>query len=185
MKRLFILLALFALIVNASAQERTIEKTLRAGYAYTLYDGDDADTLTPTNQDTIDYVLTVRNVGLVKKIAIKTKFNPIAGADTTVLVSLSGKEFSDDSYSDLISGTLTSAVTSDGVVQVLTALPSFQSFNVPFTNPSAGTADTLKYPTVIQTDYSKRLYRIRYIIQGDAAVGTGIEIDEIEFKLYY
>jgi hypothetical protein len=33
-------------------------------------------------------------------------------------------------------------------------------------------------------DQTYRYYRIRYILQGNDSVGTGIKIDEVEFKLY-
>jgi hypothetical protein len=49
-------------------------------------------------------------------------------------------------------------------------------------------ADTLEFPeqsiTIADTDITYRFYRVRYIIQGDDSVGTGIKIDEVEFKIY-
>ena len=215
----FLLISLFA--VSVFAQERTVSKDLPKGHTYYKYNGTSADTLIYTNQDTIDLIFQVELSDRVTKVAVKSRFDVIAGADTTVAITVSGKNFTDGSYTDIINSTLSSAVSANNTVKVVnttyTETNVTAAFNlteaaynsavaahdIPFTNPTAGTADTLEVgtynivnaehviaaaqqtTTVTPADFSYRYYRVRYIIQGNDSVGTGIKIDEVEFKVYY
>lgn len=248
MKKLLTLLFIGLISFTVYSQERTVTKDVRPDRTYYKYTGVAADTLISTNQDTIDLVFQIELKERITKIAVKSRFDVVSGADTTVAISVDGKIFSDDSYTSVIASTLSGAVTANNTVKtvnttfteahVITAYdvakpsftstiaafdvskPSFTStiaaFDVPFTNVAAGTADTLEFPqqtitigadtlefpqqtitigadtlefpqqsiTVTPADYSYRYIRVRYIIQGDDSVGTGIKIDEVELKLW-
>jgi len=184
MKKIILLLALVALFAcnpnGASAQERTISKTMPEGNTYFKYTGVAADTLISTNQDTIDFVLEYRNHDYVKKIAVKTRFDVVAGADTTVSVSVYGKEFSDDAtYVEVVAAATSSAVAANNTVQILASDP----YTVEAISTFAADS-TVAAHNFTPFDKSYRFYRIRYIIKGNDSVGTGIKLDEIEVKFY-
>jgi len=185
----FILSLLASLVVIASySQERTITKTMAEGATYYKYTGVAADTLKPTNQDTIDFVL-VYSGNYVNKLAVKTRFDTIAGADTTVSTSVFGKEFSDDdTYVQIIGATTSSAVTANNTVQVLASdlyatVAAAQDYIYQEINTNQDTV-VVAERTITPFDKSYRYYRIRYILSGNDHVGTGIKIDEIEVKFY-
>jgi len=180
---LFLTLVVIAFACNpqeTSAQERTISKTLPTGVYYYKYTGVAADTLKATNQDTIDVVFYYMSPQYVTKIAVKTRFDIIVGADTTVSTSVFGKEFSDDAtYVSVIGASTSSAVTANNTVQVLVSDPYITEAAYTFGADSITAAHTHT-----PFDFTYRYYRVRYILQGNDAVGTGIKIDEIEFRIY-
>jgi hypothetical protein len=122
MKKILIISILaFGLIGLVQSQDRTVTKAMQSGYTYYKYSGAAADTLT-ANQDTIDFVLTYAASGWVKKLAVKTRFDVIDGADTTVSTSVFGKEFDDDdTYVQVIGASLSSDVSANNTVQILTS----------------------------------------------------------------
>lgn len=190
MKKLLFILGMFISLL-AFSQERTISnKVLNSGETYLKYTGVAADTLKATNQDTIDLIITNYNAGYVEKIAVKSRFDIIVGADTTVAVSVFGKEFDDDAtWVEVIASTLTSAVTANNVVQVLSNDPYTTNagyVGIIKQHNSQLTTDTLTVPAHVYTPFDKsyRYYRIRYIIKGNDSIGTGIKLDEVEFKIY-
>lgn len=184
MKKLFIFFGLILFAVVAMAQERTVNLTLTTGNYYYKYTGVAADTLKPTNQDTIDVVFYYTSPQYVKKVSVKTRFDIIAGADTTVSTSVYGKEFSDDAtYVSVIGASTSSAVTANNTVQILTCDPYLTEAQYITGRITGG--DTVNVAHAITPfDFSYRYFRVRYILQGNDAVGTGIKIDEIEFRIY-
>lgn len=186
-----ILICLFAFVALAlNAQERTVNLELKVGETYKKYTGTTSDILIPTTTDTIDVVIAYQSTGYVKKIAVKTRFDKRTTADTTVSVSVFGKEFSDDdTYVQVIAAATSSAVTTDNVIQVLVSDPYETNagyVGIIRQHNSQLNTDTLTVPSHVITEFDKsyRYYRIRYILSGDDSVGTGIKIDEIEFKIY-
>jgi len=205
MKKIIFLLAIVLLAVQGMAQERTVNLTIPNEGTYINYTGASADTLIATNQDTLDIVVRYNGPGYVRKVAVKSRFDVIAGADTTVSVSVFGKEFSDDAtYVEIIAAANSSAVTANNVVQILTSdwTEVTATFNstvaahtmlTDTTGLSAYPADSTVVPshvianaaqTVTPPDKSYRYFRVRYIINGDDNVGTGILLDDFEFKVY-
>ena len=191
MKKLFLFFGLLALVAmiactpkGANAQERTVNITVPLGYTYYKYTGVAADTLKPTNQDTIDFVFAVQLHEYIEKVALKTRFDIIVGADTTVATTVAGKEFSDHTtYTDVIASTVSSAVTANNTVQVLVSDPyTVEAQYVTGRITGGDTVDVAHNHTPFDKSY--RYYRVRYILQGNDAVGTGVKIDEIELKLY-
>lgn len=192
MKKLINILFLVILSVSIFAQERTVSKDFRrTGDTYYKYTGTAADTLIATNQDTIDYVFKVMQHYFVKKIDVKIRYDVVAGADTTVSAQLDGKEFSDQTtYTSIISAANSSAVAANNTVHIIssdyTESIGAHTLLTDTTGLSGYPADSIAVPaqTVTPADKSFRYYRLRLIIAGDDATGTGIKVDEIEIKLY-
>lgn len=190
MKKIIFIFGLLALVAmmactpkGANAQERTVNITVPLGYTYYKYTGVAADTLKPTNQDTIDFVFAVQLHEYIEKVALKTRFDIIVGADTTVATTVAGKEFSDHTtYTDVIASTVSSAVTANNTIQVLVNDPYIVEAAY-MTDVGANDSTNVQHNHT-PFDKSYRYYRVRYILQGDDAVGTGVKIDEIELKLY-
>jgi hypothetical protein len=139
-------------------------------YAKTYY-ASVSDTLKPTNQDTMDLIFQYRGNDYVKKISLRSRFDKITGADTTVKVSVDGKEFLDDagSWTAIVTSSTSSAVTTNDVIQVLNS------------DWSETTTGAVLAPTV---DKTYQWYRVRYIIAGNDIVGTGVKLDEVQLVLY-
>lgn len=188
MKRFIILISVLLIGFVSFAQERTITKNMGSD-TYFHYGGTADDTLIATNQDTIDLVIQYKGGGWIRKVAVKSRFDTIAGADTTVAISVYGKEFYDDAtYVQIIASTLSSAVTTENIVKVVTSdyTETTTAFDVDGYDEITTDVDTLAFPaqTVTPLDKSYRYYRIRYILQGDYTVGTGILLDDVELLLY-
>lgn len=205
MKKIIFLLSIVFLSVQGMAQERTVNRTMGLNETYHYYGGSSADTLIATNQDTLDIVVKYMGGGYIRKVAVKSRFDVIAGADTTVSVSVFGKEFEDDAtWVEVIAATNTSAVTANNTVQILTSdwtetVAQYTS-TIAAHNMVADTTGFQNYPadtiavaaqtitnaaqTLTPLDKSYRYFRVRYIINGDDSVGTGILLDDFEFKVY-
>lgn len=183
-KFLFFVLSIVFFAVQGMAQERTVNLTIPNEGTYINYTGSAADTLTATNQDTLDIVVRYNGSGYVRKIAVKSRFDVIAGADTTVSVSVFGKEFSDDAtWVEVIAAATSSAVTANNTVQILTSdwTETVASASDSF---EADSSIVVASRTVTPLDKSYRYFRVRYIISGNDSVGTGILLDDFEFKVY-
>ena len=155
-------------------------------YSYWDYTGLSTDLLVSTTSDTIQIRYHVKkHVPYTAKVM--SKFNPIAGADTTVAITLYGRNSTDESWTSLVTGT-SDVVDADGVTKTISSSSTMTvaAFDVPFTNPAAGTVDTLEYPVQTYTysflEYSYLL--VQYVISGDDSVGTGIELVRSELKLF-
>jgi len=185
MRKLILTIGLIFVVLLAFSQDRTVTKMLDKGATYYKYTGVAADTLGPVDQDTIDVVFQVRVDEFISKIELKSRFDLVDGNDTTVAITVSGKNFSDDDYTELISSTLTDDIDADNTVKVLTGshTSSIASFIAAY--EVADGDSTLTYPviTVTPEDYSYRFIKARYIIQGTSAAGSGVKIDEIELKI--
>lgn len=122
----FILISLLAFLFAGlvPAQERTVNlypngvfdlktaNTLSVGY-----NGSTSDRLIPTTRDTIDYYIAVKNQSAEPlHFYARFQFDTIAGADTTIAITVQYKKFTSESYSDLIASALTSAIGADTAV---------------------------------------------------------------------
>lgn len=164
MKKIVLFLSLLlTLPLMTFAQERTVTVTpMSPGVTYSVYNGTAADTIVYINQDTIDVVFTYRGPA-VSKLAVESLFSPISGADTTVSVSVYGREFEGaGAYTEIIAPTVSSAVTANSIASVLSATAA----------------------NAVNGDESFRQFRIRYIIQGQSAAGSGITLDAVKLKIY-
>ena len=181
---LFVALIAFACDNGAMAQERTVNITVPSGNTYHLYTGTASDVLIPTTTDTIDLIFWFRVDEYVQKVAVKTRFDMRTTADTTVATTVSGKEFADHTtYVDVIASSVSSAVTANNTVQVLVSDP--YTVEAQYVTGRVTLGDTVNVAhNNTPFDQTYRYYRVRYILQGNDSVGTGIKIDEVEFKLY-
>lgn len=209
MKKLFIILFLGLISLTVFSQERTVTKLLGKGDTYYKYTGVTLDALVPTTRDTIDIIFQVRVDERIEKIEVKSRFDMLTTADTTVKVSVFGRNFTDDTYTSMIASTTSDAVTTDNVIQVLTGgyteshVTAAYNLTEAAYNMTSDTATFKYYPadtiavashiiaaaeattTVTPVDYSFRFIRVRYIISGNDITGTGIQIDEVELILKY
>lgn len=210
---LFITIAILFSCKSISAQERTVylnggSSSTYDGYGTVFrldkdrkltYTGTAADTLKYTNQDSIAFIL---QVGAVDENSFPTHFyanfyaKGLTGTDTTFKIESDYKINDRDSWTQLVPDVtsavtpttgVSKAVTSLGIIADYSRTQTVAAFDVPFTNPSAGTADTLEFPqqTYTITEYQNpalhyRILRFLVIISGDDSVGTGIEIEEVE-----
>lgn len=148
------------------------------------YTGVAADTLT-ANQDTLIYNITL-NKAEPFNYYIKIGLDTIAGADTTVVVNINGRMFDDEDWT-LIETTTSSEIASAADVTIESVTDAdfyFPAYDVPFTNPTAGTADTLEYPIltpVVSINPFYRQIQVEIIISGEDFTGSGIKLTDIQW----
>jgi len=151
------LLSLFLglFVLISTAQDRTVSLNAMGAYdTYDSYTAVAADTLT-ANQDTLDVKFYYQG-NYANKIAFKIKLDTIAGADT-LTTSVLGYDFADDTGAD---ATIAAATTNlAGETSVI------------ISDDYSGGAD----------EFSWRYYVVRLIRTG---TGSGIKLEEIEFKVY-
>lgn len=196
MKKLLFIMIVFFVAFSAIGQEierpsstkyNTFSRNPEKGnYSYWNYDVSSSDLLVYGTSDTIDVRYQVKKH---KPFTAKliSKFNPIAGADTIVYIQLLGRNSENESWSTILSDS-SAVVITDGVVKSIntptspTFAATIAAFDVPFTNPTEATKDTLEYPlqTISLAETATLLeYRYlctRYILGGDDSVGTGVEL---------
>lgn len=189
MKKLILFLALVAIAIactpsGATAQERTVNVTVPPGNTYHVYTGTTSDVLIPTTTDTIDVIFWFRVDEYVTKVAVKARYDMRVLADTTVALTVAGKEFYDHTtYTDVIASTVSSAVTSNNVIQVVTLDPYTVEAGYVTGRIALGDTTNVQHNHT-PFDISYRYYRCRFILQGNDATGTGVKLDELEIKLY-
>jgi len=180
MKKLILFLAMFTMTFAMIAQERTLStRKVASRDTYNKYTGVAADTLISTNQDTIQIPYFI-NKSYPMSYVINTTFDAIAGADTTVIINVYGKVFSDDSYT-LIQTATSAAVATELLVKTIFVEPIL-AYAATFAADST-TTGTLTNPHTSATCY--RYYMVEYIISGDDSVGTGISIEKVEWKWWF
>lgn len=188
MKRLIVFLAIMAGLIMAcnpsKAQDVTHTFVMGSNDTYYNYTGSAADTLGAVDQDTIDLVFVYRGDRYIEKVAVKTRFDVVDGADTTCNISVFGKEFSDDgTYVQVIASTLSGDINVNNTTKVIVSDPYTVEAQAQYTISGADSV-TLAH-NFTPFDKSYRYYRVRYIHIGtNSAAGSGILIDDVEFKLY-
>jgi hypothetical protein len=201
MKKIFSLLFLLAFTICLVAQERTVDlnggKILDLSKVKTIgFNGGTLERLLPTTRDTIDFTLKVANLGTAPMhfYAVIT-LDTIAGVDTTVAITVQGKNFANQAYSDIIASALTSVVSAEQL-NVKTSLGVITDF----TETTASATDILRQVTVGNSDTltvaARSLTRLtnpvlyysylkfRLILKGNDSVGTGIKIKRIEINFF-
>jgi hypothetical protein len=188
MKKVISLISLVLFAVVAMAQDKTVN-IISQDYTshYRLHNAGVSDTLT-ANQDTVDYVVRYTGAELIKKVSVKLRYDVISGADTTVNVSVFGKEFEEDgTYVQIIGATTSSAVAANNTVQILASdyTETIASYVASVNQANIADADTITFAaqTITPLDKSYRYYRIRVIYDGPDFTGAGIKIDQIEVQL--
>lgn len=201
MKKFILFLAMSIMAIVAVGQERTY--IFNNGNALDLtttkwiaYNGTASDYLIPTTRDTIDYVVLVKNQTSdpLNFYAVFT-FDTIAGADTTVAISVDYKMFNSQSYSSLIGSANTSAISAETlVVKTSLGVTSYE------TRTTAAAVDLLRQTVIANNDTITvaqrvqtsqvnpvlyyRYLKFRLIINGNDHTGTGIKVKRLEIQFF-
>ena len=171
------------MLAGITAQERSVNLA-GAGKVVDIrstkhiaYNGNTSDRLIPTTRDTIDYFVIVDNYdpGPLHFYARLT-LSPVAGTDTTVLITVQEKKFAGESYTDIIASAATSVVSTTASY-VKTSLGVTTEFTETL---GGGTTTTRLANTLLRYRYLK----IRLILPGDDTVGTGIKVDRVELQFF-
>ena len=178
-------------IERPSSSEYNIfsKNTQKINYSYWDYEGISTDLLIPTTSDTLHIRYHVKK-HRPYTVKIMSKFDPISGADTIVYINLLGRNSTDENWTSILTDS-TAVIDADGVTKTISSLMSptitIGAFDVPFTNPTSATADTLEFPEQTYTYTSPYLeYRyllVEYILAGDDSIGTGVELKRSEIKI--
>lgn len=201
MKRILFLICFLLVGLGSIAQERTV--VLNSGSyldlnstKYYFYSGTTSDYLIPTTRDTIDFVLLIKNQSSDPlNFYAAITMTPIAGADTTVAITVQQKMFETGTYTDLIASALSSAITTT----VITAKTTL-GVTVQRTNTTASAVDLLRQTVIanndtitvasrVQTEQVNaslyyRYLKFRLIIAGNDHVGTGIKVSRFEINFF-
>lgn len=198
MKKILFVLTLIFVFVLSQAQERTKDLGIvdLSQTHKVAYNGTTADYLLPTTRDSIYYTVTITNQGNgpLHFYAVIT-LAPIAGADTTVAITVQGKKFSNESYSDIIASALTSVVSAEqlNVKTSLGLIAERTSTTAAAVDLFRGTIiannDTITVAqrietTVVNTSLYYSYLRFMLILTGNDSVGTGIKVKRIEIQFY-
>jgi hypothetical protein len=177
--RWLIVILLFVSLA-ATSQERSVTlPNMTASQTYYKYTGQTADALVPTTRDTIQYTIYL-NKEYPVQYYINMNLAPVAGADTTVVYTLYGKVFAGESWTQIATGT-TSAVTTtiNSPISSFTAtdyLASTLVFEADSTVSGRLTsANTASYYRYLMLDLQ---------LSGNDSVGTGVKINNLEFKIW-
>ena len=182
MKKFITFITIALMFVSAQAQERTVniagnnslvDLTVSKNVAY---NGGTSDRLIPTTRDTIDYFIVLKNYN-EGPIHFYAQFvlDTIAGADTTVLITVQEKKFSNETYTDVIASAATSAIGSE-VKVVKTSLGVITEF----TETIVATNTTRLVNTLLRYRYLK----FRLILPGNDSVGTGVKVKRVEIQFF-
>ena len=183
MKKFIIIFTGFLfMIAGTFAQERTVNLAGGNNLVNTQttkvvnYNGNTADRLIPTIRDTIDYYVTLSNYdpGPQHFYAVFT-FDTIAGADTTVAITVQGKKFANESYTDIIASDTTDAISAQA--NVTTSLGVVTEF----TETLAGGVTTTR---LANTLLRYRYLKFRLILTGNDTVGTGIKVKNVRLIFF-
>lgn len=178
MKKLFIFSILILLVCALFAQERTVNlgiidlKTTKN----VPYNGTTNDRLVPTSRDTIDYTVTFSNydAGPIHWYANFT-LDTIAGADTTISVTVLGKKMA----SETAWATLKAAATSSAVSAEL------QVSNTSFAINAVDTTSLKNYTSEkLNTLLYNKYMNFRLILKGNDHTGTGIRVKRVELQFF-
>lgn len=222
MKRLlFLLIAFVAFAVNA--QERIVNKTFTSGRTYYKYSGTTSDYVDGDTYDTLTFVMFL-NKDYPIQVYTRSDLSLVGTADTTLSITLDGKVFSDEDWTNIASDTRygtadTSSVLSTDDLSVYTltsiALPTYNLtggdtsyFSITFDTTAVSSDSIGYYSATVKNDSIStstataasagglvlnmtknnvyqfyRYIRLQYIIAGNDLTGTGIRLNDIEFKL--
>ena len=195
MKRFVLLFVLILVALIGTAQERTVDTMTfdrnpnGKNYTYYSYTGTSSDILLPTTRDTILVPFDTKKPSAYEYDFIM-KYDPYTTADTTVTVKVVGRNSTNESWT-VIQTDVSSAVTTDGVVQSIssgkTASIAAYTMLTDTTGLAGYPADSISVPAQTITYTDKIRYRYigaMLILTGDDSVGTGIELKQLELKLW-
>ena len=165
MKNLFLTITvIFALLNVVTGQERTVfngKTQLNTGTTYISYTGIAADTLTETNQDTIDFVFTNTNHYAIEKVSFSIIADTLAGNDSVYYTLTGLNYYPAGNETNIVSGGLLFNASND-IGEVLKVWNDSTNYDISF-----------------------RYYKFRLIQSANNSYDGGIEINKIIAKLYY
>ena len=194
---------MFTLTFAMFAQDRTIRlRKVPSKDTYISYTGVAADTLT-ANLDSIRIPYFI-NKSYPMSWVINTTFDTIDGVDTTVVINVYGKVFSDDSWTKIQTET-TGLIIASEIVKTTFTEPTVtiastytdtyddtyaETFAADSTTAGATTGATTVgvvagTTTAVASSTFYRYYMVEYIIEGDDDVGEGISIEKVEWKWWF
>lgn len=194
---------MFTLTFAMFAQDRTIRlRKVPSKDTYISYTGVAADTLT-ANLDSIRIPYFI-NKSYPMSWVINTTFDTIDGVDTTVVINVYGKVFSDDSWtkiqtettgliiaSEIVKTTFTESTVTIASTYTDTYDDTYaETFAADSTTAGATTGATTVgvvagTTTAVASSTFYRYYMVEYIIEGDDDVGEGISIEKVEWKWWF
>ena len=176
----WLILILFLVSFAATSQERSVTlPSLNASQTYYKYTGQTADVLVPTTRDTIQYTIYL-NKEYPIQYYINLNLEPTAGADTTVIVNLYGKVFSGETWSR-VSNSTTGAITAE-TDYPLSSFAGTETMTSTLVFNADSTITGLFTSANVASYY--RYFMLELIITDDDSVGTGIDVNNIEFKIW-
>lgn len=153
MKKVIFLIAMCSLWLGLSAQTAlTSTKVLKVGEGYISYTGDASDTIKRV-ADSV-YIDVINSLDAEYKLNLITKFAKVANADTTIQITLWGKNSANESYT-MIQGATTANVTTSAYT----------------------------YSVAVTTEQRYRYIRASYRIRATPK-SSGVKISQIELKLW-
>lgn len=199
-KILFLLVSLISL--SLFAQERTVNLGAMSTdptsdkYVYKYYNGTSLDILKPTTQDTI-WITFQPNKPRAFNYYIKSAFDTIAGADTTVRIRVYGKMLSTESYtlikSDSVSVSAAVSKTIENITSdynTWTVTTAAHTLLTDTTGLNGYPADSISVPlqthSLTKIGKLENYYRymmIEYILAGNDVTGTGVELTKTEIAI--
>lgn len=179
MKKLFVVFMLCAFSFALFAQERTVTLTIPKANTYIKYTGTAADTLNPTEQDTIDVNIYV-NKDYPVQYYLNTRWDLVTAATSSVTVNVLGKVFANESYS-AISTSASNAVSSSNtdIAVTSTSNPSW-AYSATTLGGATYTETTTGTYTQTFTGTYYRYLKVRYIVTGPA----NLKLDNLELKIW-
>lgn len=202
MKKIILLVIAVFAFIGVSAQERTVDLGLGNLIDLTktknvAYNGTASDRLIPTTRDTIDYYLQISNYpgGAPMHFYAVITLDTIGGADTTVAITVQGKKFANQAYSDIIASALTSAVSAEqqnvkttlGVTSYLTGTTASATDILKqqvTTNSDTITVAARTYTEVATNALYYKFLKFRLILQGNDFTGVGIRVKRVEIQFF-
>lgn len=188
MKYLILLLSVFFVFIS-TAQERTVENSLTrtpafGNYSYYNYEGTSSDVLVSTTMDTIDFVFETKKSKPFSWDVIVT-YSPYDGNDTTATIEVLGRNSENESWTSITSS-LSSDVNSADVVTSLSSHSSYIEEHIIDTTltSTALTAESFYVTDVADSKARYRYINVRNIITDASAAGSGIQVENVEFKIW-
>ena len=172
-KILFLLVSLISL--SLFAQKRTINLGAMSTdptsdkYVYKSYNGISSDTLKPTTQDTI-WITFQPNKPMAFNYYIKSAFDTIAGADTTVMINVYGKMLSSESYTLIKSDTVSVSAAVSKTIENITSVDTLLT-------------DSTSFTKIGKLENYYRYMMVEYILAGNDATGKGVKLTKTEIVI--
>jgi len=185
MKKLFSLLLIALLGIAVYAQDDTREVKIPINKHYATYGNAYANDILTDNQDTLDIEFQVQISESIRKIALVSEFDTIAGSDSIVEISILGRASGDVSYSTLLAASNTAEITGTTIGSgrfTYDATAYTETIGAVTDTFNADSTTTVAARTVTPLDLDFKFITVRLIYKGDAT-GEGVILEKLKLKL--